>query len=58
MTSSSQISDPRGINWNLYFQKAYSKSYIKYVHFTDFWQVFQSYGNVSAIWSLFGMGSF
>ena len=58
MTSSRQISDPREIKWNLYFQKAHNKSYpnVQFLLILD--KYFKSYGNINAIWPLFGMGSF
>ena len=52
MMSSCQILDLRGIMWNLYFQKAYRKSYpnIQYLLILD--EHFKSYGNVGAFWPL------
>ena len=57
MTSSGQISDLRGIKWNLYFWKAHDKSYPKIQFFSILDKYFKSYGNINAIWPLFGMGS-
>ena len=57
MTSSDQISDLRGIKWNLYFWKAHDKSYQKIQFLSILDKYFKSYGNINAIWPLFGMGS-
>ena len=57
MTSSGQISDLRGIKWNLYFWKAHDKSYPKIQFLSILDKYFKSYGNINAIWPLFGMGS-
>ena len=54
MTSSGQISDLRGIKWNLYF---WNKSYPKIQFLSILDKYFKSYGNINAIWPLFGMGS-
>ena len=57
MTSSGQILDLRGIKWNLYFWKAHYKSYPKIQFVSILYKYFKSYGNIKAIWPLFGMGS-
>ena len=58
MTSSGQILDLRGIKWNLYFSKAHDKSHPKIQSLSILDKYFKSYGNINAIWPLFGMGSY
>ena len=58
MTSSGQISDLRGIKRNLYFWKAHDKSYPKIQLLSIFDKYFKCYGNINAIYPLFGMGSY
>ena len=58
MTSSGQISYLRGIKWNLYFWKAHDQSYPKIQLLSILDKYFKSYGNIKAIWLLFGMGSY
>ena len=57
MTSSGQISDLRRIKWNLYFWKAHDKSYPKIQFLSILDKYFESYGNINAIWPVFGMDS-
>ena len=47
---------PPGIKWNLYFWKAHDKSYPKIQISSILDKYFKSYGNINAIWALFGMG--
>ena len=49
MTSSSEISDLRGIKWSLYFWKAHDKSYPKIQFLSILDKYFKSYGNINAI---------
>ena len=58
MTLLAQISDLRGIKWNLHFWKAHDKSYPKIQLLSILDKYFKSYGNINAIWRLFGMGSY
>ena len=55
--TSGQILDLRGIKWNLYFWKAHDMSYPKIQFLSILDKYFKSYGNINAIWPLFGMGS-
>ena len=43
--------------WNLYFWKAHDKSYPKIQFLSILDKYFKRYGNINAIWPLFGMGS-
>ena len=46
------------IRWNLYFQNPHNKSYQNIQFLLILYKYFKSYGRISAIWPLFGMGSF
>ena len=58
MMSSGQISDLLGIKWSLYFWKAHNKNFPKIQFLLILDKYFKRYGNINAIWSIFGMGSY